>query len=103
MANLTAAIDWDLTLVDKNQDWLPGAQEALRAILTRGHRIIIHSARANHPGGIKHIEERLGALAQRVTIAPKPQADIYIGDNYHRFQDWSESLTYLRHLAREHQ
>lgn len=97
---VTVAVDYDGTLVDTTQHWLPGAEQALRAILTRGHRVIIHSARANSDTGRKQIEARLGPLAQRVTIKPKPEADVYIDNKGLRFTNWSDALTHLRHLAR---
>ena len=99
---LRVAIDYDNTLVDRDNEWLPGAEAALRAMHARGHKIIIHSARANYPAGRRLIEDRLGTFAQRVTIYPKPEADIYIDDRAHRFTGWSAALTHLRYLAREH-
>lgn len=100
MSHLTVALDYDGTLVDKTQHWLPGAEQALRAILTRGHRVIIHSSRANSETGVKQIEARLGPLAQRVMIKPKPEADVYLDNKAVRFTNWSDALTHLRHLAR---
>ncbi len=97
---LTIALDWDGTIVDKQGDWTPGAEQALRALLTRGHTVIVHSSRANWQGGIDQIAAKLGVLAQRVAIYPKPQADCYFDNRGHKFTDWSDVLTTVRIEAR---
>lgn len=98
---LRVAVDWDGTLVDANQEWLPGALEALTAMLTRGHKITIHSSRAAWSGGVDQITERLGNLATRVTIAPKLSADVYIDNQAIPFTgEWSGILDELRLRAR---
>lgn len=98
---LTVAIDWDGTLVGPEGDWLPGAHAALTALLTRGHRVLIHTCRANWDGGIDQIQERLGPLATKVTIHPKVDADLYVDDKAHHFTgDWTPVLALLRHQAR---
>lgn len=101
---LKVAVDWDGTLVDPiTQNWLPGAQQALQAMLTRGYRVTIHSSRANWDGGIEQIADKLAGYAHRVTIQPKPEANIYIDDRALRFNgDWEPILTTLRQLNRSH-
>lgn len=96
-------IDWDGTLVDTgSQEWLPGAQEALRALLKRGYKITIHSSRANWEGGMEQIRLVLGKrLADQVELAGKPVADLYIDNLALTFAgDWTPILAQLRHASR---
>lgn len=83
MSRLTAAIDWDGVLVDPNQDWLPGAVEALRRILKAGHRVIVHTCRANWPEGLASVEAKLRTAGLTIPVwaeQGKPAADVYLDD-----------------------
>lgn len=95
--HLKIAIDWDGTLVDQEQNWLPGSRDALDAMLRRGYKVTIHSSRANWQGGVEQISDKLGNLASHVAIEPKPEADLYIDNKGQRFDgEWSEILDDLR-------
>lgn len=91
---MTVAVDWDDTLVDaKSQEWLPDALEALRRLLRDGHRVIIHTCRANWPEGLASIEAKLeqaGVSGVRVwTEHGKPHAHLYVDNLAVRFDgDW---------------
>lgn len=101
----TVCVDWDDTLVDaKTQEWLPGAQEALAQLLTQFRQVIVYTAHANWPEGFAAVEAKLEqAVAKpwhsasitddRLSVQPKPLADVYIDDRAVRFGgDWTETL-----------
>lgn len=97
MAPLIAAIDWDATLVDENQEWLPGALDALRWFRRQKHLVVIHSARANYEDGRRDIEQKLAKHKLNFKIEAKPYADIYIDDKAKRFSgNWFEILKEVR-------
>lgn len=94
----TIAVDWDLTLVDDHNEWLPGAYEALQRLTMGKHAIIIHSSALASEVGRKRIEHRLeqaGFLAYPyLQLVEKPWADIYIDDRGLRFEgDWRPILS----------
>lgn len=80
MAALVIALDWDLTLVDENQDWLPGALDMLRWLRREKHKVFIHSARANDEFGRHMIERKLRQHNFKFPIEAKPMADLYVDD-----------------------
>lgn len=80
---LTAAVDWDGVCVDANQEWRPGSIEALRRIGKAGHKVLIHTCRANWPEGLASVEAKLAAAGLSLPVwqeAGKPAADVYIDD-----------------------
>jgi phosphoglycolate phosphatase-like HAD superfamily hydrolase len=93
----TLCIDWDQTLVDTaSQQWLPGAEDALRLLLGQGHKIIVHSARASYQEGRDMIEQKLRSFHldhPSLTVEQKPLADVYVDNLAVRFAgDWTETL-----------
>ena len=97
------ALDWDNTLVDyQTQEWLPGAREALSALLMGKRKVIIHSCSVNWPEGLARIQSKLreaGFLGHvDIHTGPgKPEANLYVDDRAMRFTgDWNEVL---RHPA----
>lgn len=96
------AVDWDGTVVDNEDQFLPGAVEALKTLLRR-NTVIIHSCRGNYFEGALLIKEALasaGITSIEVWAAPgKPIADIYIDDRGYHFTDWTKTLNELQHYC----
>lgn len=93
------ACDWDDVLVDaKTQQWLPGAQQALRELISMFPRVFIHTCRANWPEGLAQVRHALAdASFYDIEIVPKPLADIYLDDKAVRFESWPLVMAPLRH------
>ena len=100
MASLVVVLDWDNTLVDSEQEWLPGALDALRWLRREKHRVIIHSARANYDQGRFQIESKLAKHNLAFAIKAKPDADIYVDDKAFRFDRWPDVVKEVRRLKR---
>jgi hydroxymethylpyrimidine pyrophosphatase-like HAD family hydrolase len=86
------AVDWDGTLVDRNQDWLPDAEWALGKMVKAGWKVTVLSCRASFPTGKASIERKLDEsfLSAIEVTDKKPQADVYLDDKALRFNgDWS--------------
>lgn len=88
------AVDWDGTLVDaRSQEWLPGAQAALRQLKARGYEVFIHTCHANWPEGQASVEAKLAEAGLDLEIVAKPLADFYIDDRARRFDgNWKLAL-----------
>lgn len=93
------AVDWDDTLVDaRSQEWLPGAQQALRELMSMYRSPFIHTSRANWPEGLKQVQHALAdASFYDLEIVAKPQADWYIDNLAVRFESWPQVMAPLRH------
>lgn len=91
------SFDWDGTLVDENQEWLPGAKEALR-LAERKRGAFIHSCRANSLAGEMQIRRVLDLAGfSHVHVKAKPTASVYIDDLALRFEgDWESLKPHLR-------
>lgn len=107
----TLAVDWDNTLVhEKTQEWLGGAEEALRALLKSGFTVWIHTCRGNYGAGREMVVSKLLAAGFERWVRSgdlelwlgegKPNAAVYIDDRAIRFEGWSDLLPELRKLAR---
>ena len=113
----TIAIDWDDTLVGykkhgEPKEWLPGAQEALRALLKSGRDVVIHSCRANWAEGLEEIHAKITSdpyFARRVAAGQldirqgegKPLAMVYVDDRGFNFAgDWTDLVPRLKELSR---
>lgn len=103
------AIDWDDTLVDaRSQDWLDGAEHALRELHAMGHKLVIHSCRTGWPEGLASIEAKLarhGLTFVTVDTGPgKPAADKYIDNAAITFPGtWSPILAHFRGITNQQQ
>jgi len=112
----TIAIDWDDTLVGCKKygtpgEWLPGAQNALRALLRSGRDVIVHSCRANFAAGEREIFNKLydggfGNDLQKGRLSVwcdegKPLAMVYLDDRALRFEgDWTDLVLTLKEMTR---
>lgn len=95
------ACDWDDTLVDvKTKEWLPGAKVTLTEWLSTGHRVIVHTCRANWPEGLAEIQQTLAKahlLHPKLTIVGKPNADVYVDNQAAEFGgDWAATRLTVR-------
>lgn len=93
---MKVCVDWDSTLVDENQEWLPGALDGLRWLRKSGHKVAIHSARANWTGGLEEIERKLERHKLPFKVYAKPDADLYIDDKGLRFTRWPDVIKVVR-------
>ena len=95
-------LDWDDTLVDvETQEWLPGAERAVKDLLRAGHDVVVCSCRATWPEGLDQIEHQLreARLADVPVTAVKPYADLYVDDKSFEFcGDWAVTLEQLKGL-----
>lgn len=87
-------------------DPLPGALEALRA-LSKKYRIVIFTAKAkpsrplvNGMTGIELVSDWLERYGVRDCVAEitaeKPRAFLYVDDNAYRFNNWADTLNFVR-------
>jgi hypothetical protein len=68
----------------------------------------VHTCRALWPEGLASVEAKLlevpavrAAYGDRVEIAPKPRASVYVGDNYVNFGgNWPRTLIAMREVAK---
>lgn len=102
-------VDWDGVLVDpQSQNWLPGAEAGLRALLAEYRKVIIHTSRANWEEGRTQVEAKLAEtlssawlaqLGNRLQVVSKPLAAVYLDDRAVRFTDWSSAIREVREMA----
>ncbi len=109
------AIDFDGVIHNADKGWhdgtcygdpLPGSLEALRD-LSEKYNIVIFTAKAkpdrplvNGKTGTTHVLEWLekhnvGQYVDSVT-SEKPRADLYIDDNGYRFENWNDTLNFIK-------
>lgn len=83
------AIDWDNTLMN-GKEWLPGAQNAIRLLRERGHKVIIWSC--NEKSWIQRCLDEAGIPVDWICEKDqgKPVAALYVDDHGFHFEgDWS--------------
>ena len=108
-------IDFDGVIHNADKGWhdgtcygdpLPGSLEALRN-LSKEYNIVIFTAKAkpdrplvNGKTGVTHVLEWLEKynVAQCVdsVTSEKPRADLYIDDNGYRFENWEDTLNFIK-------
>ncbi len=75
-------------------EWLPGAQDALKQLRELGHKVIIWSC--NNPGWIEKQLREAGIAVDHIWVEKgKPLADLYIDDRARAFpynSSWLEEL-----------
>lgn len=72
---------------------MPGAVEALTAMVKAGHKIIIHSCRGDKRNVIRDWMTFYKVPYHEIHgNKPKPVADIYIDDKGWRFTSWDDQL-----------
>jgi hypothetical protein len=85
---------------------IAGAYEAVRALLRRGHVVLVHTARAQTEAQLVHVSDWLDYYGfpneVRVVLA-KPAADVYLDDKGLRFRgDWDATLVQVESYRRAH-
>lgn len=95
----TFCIDWDDTLVDaKTQQWLDGAETALRHLHVTGHTLIVFTSRAGYASGRAQVEAQLARVGVTASVVAKPHADLYIDNRAFHFDgDWPEVIRLIHH------
>ena len=108
------AIDFDGVIHNANKGWgdgtcygdpLPGALEALE-LLSQKYKIVIFTAKAKLDRPL--VNGKTGAMLvldwlKRYNVdqyvssitSEKPRAELYIDDNAYRFDDWTNTLTFI--------
>jgi 5'(3')-deoxyribonucleotidase len=109
------AIDFDGVIHNADKGWhdgtcygdpLPGSLEALRN-LSEQYNIVIFTAKAkpdrplvDGKTGVIHVLEWLEKhnVAQYIdsVTSEKPRADLYIDDNGYRFENWEDTLNFVK-------
>jgi hypothetical protein len=113
----TIAIDFDGVLHNANLGWgdgtcygspLPGAIEAMFA-LSKYYKLVIFTAKAksdrplvNGKTGTELVQEWLSKynilhLVSDIT-SEKPRAELYIDDNGYRFENWNNTLDFIKNF-----
>jgi hypothetical protein len=108
------AVDFDRTLHPYTEGWkgvepadeppTKGAIDFLQALKMKGYEIVVHSVRAEEPGGIEAIQawlDRYG-LAEYIDgiTATKPQAVAFVDDRAVPFEgDWLAALRGVEKLV----
>jgi hypothetical protein len=109
------AIDFDGVIHNADKGWgdgtcygepLPGAIDAIKR-LSEDFRIIIFTAKARTDRPL--VNDKTGAelvldwlqkykIAEYVSLitAEKPRADLYIDDNGYRFENWVDTLNFIK-------
>jgi hypothetical protein len=109
------AVDFDGVIHDAYKGWgdgtcygepLPGAIEAIRK-LSQKHDIIIFTAKAKDDRPL--VNGKTGTVLVREWFekynlldcikditSEKPRAELYIDDNGYRFENWDDTLNYLK-------
>jgi 5'(3')-deoxyribonucleotidase len=111
----TIAIDFDGVLHNANKGWgdgtcygdpIPGSIEAIKQLSTQ-YNIIIFTAKAkpdrplvNGKNGVELVKEwfeRYNILdcISEIT-SEKPRAELYIDDNGYRFENWNDTLNFIK-------
>ena len=106
------AIDFDGVVHNADKGWgngtcygepLPGAIDAIKR-LSENYNIVIFTAKAksdrplvNGKTGAKLVYEWLQKYVFSIT-SDKPRAELYIDDNGYRFENWNDTLKFVKTL-----
>lgn len=111
----TIAIDFDGVIHNADKGWhdgtcygepLPGAIDSIK-LLSKKYKIIIFTAKAkpdrplvNGKNGVELVKEwfykhKLDTYIYEITNE-KPRAELYIDDNGYRFENWSDTLNFIK-------
>lgn len=114
-SKITVAIDFDGVIHNAHMGWgdgtcygspIKGAIDAIKA-LSEKYTIVIFTAKAkpdrplvNGKTGKELVQEWLNKhnLSEYITdiTSEKPRAEIYIDDNGYRFENWNDTLDFLK-------
>lgn len=73
---------------------MPGALDAVRALVARGHALVVHTTRGDIGAHVTNWLRYFEFPAMPVTNI-KPNADVFIDDRAIRFTDWPSALAAL--------
>ena len=76
--------------------------QAMQDIRTLGYRVVVHSVRCAHEGGIKSIREWLDKYDIEVddVVAHKPLACVYVDDRGYHHTNWDDTVDMLMRRRR---
>ena len=115
--NKNIAIDFDGVIHNADKGWhdgtcygepLPGAIESIK-LLSQTYKIIIFTAKAKHDRplvdgktGVELVKEWFGKYGLNTYISEitseKPRANLYIDDNGYRFENWNDTLKFIKNI-----
>tara|TARA_R110000868_G_scaffold361877_1_gene623874 strand:- start:86 stop:469 length:384 start_codon:yes stop_codon:yes gene_type:complete len=111
------AIDFDGVIHNADKGWydgtcygepLPGAIESIK-LLSQTYKIVIFTAKAkpdrplvDGKTGVELVKEWFGKYGLDTYISEitseKPRANLYIDDNGYRFENWNDTLKFIKNI-----
>lgn len=111
------AIDFDGVIHNADKGWhdgtcygepLPGAIESIK-LLSQTYKIVIFTAKAkpdrplvDGKTGVELVKEWFGKYGLNTYISEitseKPRANLYIDDNGYRFENWNDTLKFIKNI-----
>lgn len=102
----TIAVDFDGVIHDYSKGWadgtiygepMPGARDSLQALIDKGWRVVVHTARAStliKEAEVREWLDRYDIPYHDVTNL-KPMAIVYLDDRALKFDNWNQAAAAL--------